>query len=77
MAVSFLCPVWGKSVWTVVACLVISALLAVDAYAFGSVEAPTGCMGHNTSSVLGSEDEGAKMANRKFGRTLLQDSSEI
>jgi hypothetical protein len=66
--------------WAAVAYSVLITLahLTVDAYTPDSVKASTGCTGYNASgALLGSEDEGAKLASRKLGRTLLQDSSKL
>jgi hypothetical protein len=61
--------------------LIISSQLEANAYTSdGVVEASTGCTGlHNTTSpgTLVSEDEGTKLANRRLGRILLQDSSKL
>jgi hypothetical protein len=73
----------GNIVWaaSAVACLLIGSQFIVDAYTLDSVTASAGCTGHNNFSALGSDaDEGVwKLANRKLGRTLLQqqDSSTL
>jgi hypothetical protein len=68
---------WASVAYSVL--ITLAQLTAVDAYTGDSVKASTGCTaGYNASSaLLGSEDDGAKLASRKLGRTLLQDSSKL
>jgi hypothetical protein len=71
----------GKVMWAAVAYLLVGSHVTVHAHTFDSVSESkdsTGCTGYNASSALSPEDDqGAKLANRKLGRTLLQDSSKL